>query len=318
MNDDHVNLLIQKYADGTITPGERRLLMEWFRSVDNAEVVWEGEGGERERVRNRMLAKLNKSIDAKPSRVVQIPFARVAAVLLVAVGIAVFGYFIVDKDSSEFNTVTNSYGKVHLVQLPDSSKVWLNASTTLRYNKSFTKHRELQLDGEAFFEVTKDPEHEFVIKTGEVTTTVVGTSFNVTAYKDDEWKTVAVVTGKVKVEDGYKQLALLTPARKLRYDGRTKKSEVLDADTSNVLSWTRGKLRFDGEPLSGITRLLSRWYGYSFTFTNTELKNCRYYLNLDNTLDIDEVMNVLREVTGVQIAIDHTSKSISINGTSCQ
>lgn len=319
MNPDQIGLLIEKYALGIITPEETRLLMDWYKTIGNQDVVWPAnESGEKESVRAKMLARLQKSIGAQPTRVISISFAKVAAAIVAVVGLTVLGYYFSGKNSTEFYTVTNSHEKVQLVLLPDSSRVWLNAATTLRYHPSFNEHRELELSGEAFFEVTKDPDHPFAIKTGEMTTTVVGTSFNVSAYNDDEWKVVSVITGKVRVNDADKELALLTPAKSLRYSKLSKQAMVLDTDTVSVVSWTRGKLQFAGKPLSEITKLLERRYGYSFTFGNRELENCRYYLNLSDTLKIDEVMNVLREAGGLQITINQINKSISINGTSCQ
>lgn len=314
MNPEQIGLLIEKYALGTITGEELRLLMEWYRNAGQHKVVWP-EG--RVPVQRRMLARLNKSFHTKPSKVVNISLARAAAVTAIAVGLAVFAFHLAERGSPQFYTVTNTLGKIQLVQLPDSSRVWLNASTTLKYDKSFKDNRRLELDGEAFFDVTKDPEHAFTIKTGEMTTTVVGTSFNVSAWKDDDWKSVSVVSGKVRVSDESKELALLSPSKSLRYDTRSRTATVISADTTYIKSWTRGKLQFNGNPLSEITRTLNRWYGYSFRFNNSKLENCRYYLNLDNSLKIDEVINVLREVAGLQIDIDHTSKSISINGTLC-
>lgn len=319
MNPGQIGILIEKYASGTITPEELDLLHEWYGSVNQQDVTWPvTRANGKHELHSKMLARLNSSIGATPAKVVSFPVLKIAAAVVVMIGLAVFGYYFASSESSQFYTVTNTHGKVQVVHLPDSSKVWLNAATTLRYSASFKTHRQLELEGEAFFDVTKDNEHPFAIKTGEITTTVVGTSFSVSAYDNDELKTISVVTGKVKVSESEKQLALLTPSKSLRYNSRTKEVAVVHADTSNTLSWTRGIFQFEGETLADIARSLSRWYGYSFQFTNKSLEKCSYYLNLDNSISIEEAMNVLKEAAGVEVAINHNTKSISINGTSCQ
>lgn len=319
MQPDQISQLIDKYARGSISAEESQILIEWYRSVEDQDVAWPlTQYGEKEELRTKMLARLNTGIGAKSASIISLKIFKVAAAVLVMIGLAIAGYYFSASNREEFYTVTNAGGSVQLVHLPDSSKVWLNAATTLRYNTSFSNRRELELEGEAFFEVTKDQQHPFSIKSGAITTTVLGTSFNVSAYSNDELKTVSVVTGRVKVSDDKQELALLTPSKTLRYDSRTKEVVVVNGDTASIISWIRGKLQFDGESLAEISRSLARWYGYSFVFRNKQLENCRYYLNLDNSITIEEAMNVLKEVAGVQVEINATTKSITINGTSCQ
>lgn len=295
-----------------------QMLMHWYRTSPVNEVNWPSESAdERQQLQDRMLKRLQSALPAQQARVIRFPWLRIAAALIILItGIALTFYFI-GRDNKSFITVTNPSGKIQMVVLPDSSRIWLNASSTLSYNKSFNKNRDLQLDGEAFFQVTHDPSRPFAVDAGGVKTVVLGTSFNIKAYRSDKNTKISVITGKVKVASESSQLAVLNPAQELKFDKTNGASNVSISDTSNVIAWQKGELRFSGQPLSEIAATLERWYGVRITFSNPGMANCRYYMSFDNNIPLHKLLGAMSAIAGMKYQADEKSKSISLSGNEC-
>src|SRR5690606_16871269 len=134
--------------------------------------------------------------------------------------------------------------------LPDGSLVWLNCTSSLRYLESFSgNERKVELVGEAFFEVMEDSLRPFIVYSGNLSTTALGTSFNVAAYPEKDMIEVALISGKVSINDHVRrdELMVLNPGMGMRYDRQTQKAirETINAD--KVLAWKSGVLIFDGD-----------------------------------------------------------------------
>jgi transmembrane sensor len=318
MTEEQLESLIQKYADGIASDEDIQMLMHWYRTSPVNEVNWPSENAdEKQQLQDRMLKRLQSALPARQARVIRFPWMRIAAALIILItGVAVSYYFI-GRDNRSLVTVTNPSGKIQMVILPDSSRIWLNALSTLSYNKSFNTSRDLQLDGEAFFQVTHDPSHPFTIDAGGVKTIVLGTSFNIKAYRSDKNTKVSVITGKVKVASGSRQLAVLNPSQELRFDRTNGTSNVSISDTSNVIAWQKGELRFSGQPLSEIAATLERWYGMRITFSNPGMANCRYYMSFDNNISLYKLLGAMSAIAAMKYQVDEQNKSISLSGNEC-
>jgi transmembrane sensor len=314
MTEQYIEELIQKYADGSASDEEIKILTDWYRKAPPAEVVWpSSDADEKEKVYNRMLGRLQSRIAPKRSRIYELPLLKAAAIFVVIIGVALLVYFL-KPFSTSYITVTNPSGKIQFVRLPDSSSVWLNASTTLRYTKKFTSNRSIQLDGEAYFDVTHDPEHPFTIATGDVQTTVLGTSFNIKAYQSNT-TTVSLITGKLRVESGSKELAILTPLEQLQFDRSNKIATASSLDTNTVLAWKKGILSFQGQTLADITEVLERWYSVKISFSTPGTEKCRYYMSFDNKMPLNELLGTMSEITEMKYTIN--KQTITISGKPC-
>lgn len=204
---------------------------------------------------------------------------RYAAVLVVVLGVSllVWNY----KSSPEPVRIVANQSTVTLVDrkaekgekirllLPDGSHAVLNAESKIVYLSDFGKEvRRLELEGEAFFEVKHDVTKPFIIKTGAVETTVVGTSFNVHAYREENEIKVAVLTGKVRVkstaEEKQASETILTPSEMATYqksDGKIKKEQV---EISNMVAWKDNTLILKNADFEEIKTTLERWYSVTF------------------------------------------------------
>ena len=330
MNEQYIEELIRKYAEGTASVDEAQKLMEWYSSSIKDEVQWPSvEVSEKEIVSQRILSRLQKTIASKTqnselriqnsesARVIHFPWQKIAAVLFVFFGVATILVFLLKPSSASLITVANPSGKIQLVMLPDSSKVWLNASTIIRYAKSFKKDRQVRLEGEAYFDVTRDANRPFVVETGDLATTVLGTSFNVKAFKADASTKISVISGKVKVTNNSKELGILSPSDELKFDRRNKTLSIAPIDTNNVLAWKNGKLKFNGESFAEIAVVLESWYGIQINFAGASVSRCRYYLSVENTVPIDTLLSMVSVVSDIRYVFDKNKTMVSISGQGC-
>ncbi len=176
----------------------------------------------------------------------------------------------------------NTRGNQSEIILPDGSRVWLNAESKLTYYPNFgAGSRTVYLSGEAFFEVEKNPDIPFIIHLGAHRIQVLGTSFNVKSYEDEETVETSVITGKVmfvkKAEHAGKNDSVyyITPNLKLALFKDSGQVETMRVDSREDMAWTQGKLVFKNESWDQIARILERTYDTAITFEDPALKNCR-------------------------------------------
>lgn len=177
--------------------------------------------------------------------------------------------------------VSTRHGSRSKIELPDGTKVWLNAGSRLTYADDFSNsHREVNLNGEAYFDVVTDPAHPLVVHTPAMSITVLGTRFDVRAYKEDVYAEATLVNGKISVALPGSKPVVLEPLQQFRVDqlGRT---QTTVADVASVAkptavpqphipdsvltatAWVRNELQFKKEPFDDVMRRLERWYNVS-------------------------------------------------------
>jgi ferric-dicitrate binding protein FerR (iron transport regulator) len=163
------------------------------------------------------------------------------------------------------------------ITLPDSSKVFLNAGSTISYPNKFTEEkRPVTLDGEAFFEVRPDPNKPFTITTPNTETTVLGTSFTVTAYPNENIEEVIVETGRVSFRNEHTQEnILLMPGDKGTYIKTNRLITKLKNANNNHLSWKTHLVEFNKESLASVFNTLEKTYLISFDTTSATINNCK-------------------------------------------
>lgn len=188
------------------------------------------------------------------------------------------------------------------VILSDGTHIWMNAGSVLTYPEYFRGNsREVSLSGEAYFEVTPDPQAPFRVKTQEMQLTVLGTSFNVKAYPEDEALTTTLVTGKIRqTYPALEKDIVLQPEEQAVY---TKEGHVLQIQTVNVrdaMAWKEGRIVMKNKTLKEIFTELSRWYDFDVDYRQEQLKEIRFYLNMNRYDDIRTVLAKLQKTNGVK------------------
>jgi ferric-dicitrate binding protein FerR (iron transport regulator) len=176
-----------------------------------------------------------------------------------------------EESRSEFrslNVLTTSRGSQCQVLLPDGTAIWMNAATSLKFPSRFSgKKRRVELDGEAYFEVSKNKSSPFEVLTGLQEVQVLGTHFNVSSYLDEAATKTTLLEGKVKViERQRRNDIILLPGEQSTLNGDAK-LQVAKVDVDNVVAWRSGLFQFQNSDLGHVTRQLARWYNVKFEFS---------------------------------------------------
>lgn len=159
------------------------------------------------------------------------------------------------------NTMSTPRGGQYRLTLPDGSKVWLNAASSITYPTAFTgKERVVAVTGEAYFEVAKNAAHPFIVNKGATSVMVLGTHFNVNAYDDETSLKVTLLEGSVKVSNASKRSAVLKPGEQAILTGDEQLTVDNTADVSAAVAWKNGIFHFHKASLQEVMRQLERWY----------------------------------------------------------
>ncbi|MDR0573547.1 MAG: FecR domain-containing protein [Tannerella sp.] len=212
----------------------------------------------------------------------------------------------VSTESKEtmYNQVVVPYGKKSSITFADGTKLWLNAGSRAVYPVEFEKNRrEVFIDGEAYFEVTKDIDRPFIVKTGTIDITVLGTTFNVSAYPTEHHIDVVLVSGCVEVGKGNKN-ARLYPDHAFTYDRQTMKQDIYSVDVYDYVCWKDGFLKFNGETLDNVLRRIEKYYALKVV-TNESFEQYRITGKLDMKESVEDVMRIIAEMAHVRYKIEN-------------
>jgi transmembrane sensor len=200
-----------------------------------------------------------------------------------------------------YNKIETPFGGKYQINLPDGSKVWLNSASTLRFPAFFSGDtREVELNGEAFFDIAKNPKKPFKVITKDQVVEVLGTQFNINSYSDEESFKTTLIEGSVKII--YKdRVVLLSPGQ--QFQPNLKSSKVVEADTEEVTAWKDGYFLFKDEDIQSIMRKVSRWYNVEVTYSG-DIPDVGFGGNISRSKDIDEVLNVLQLTNAVHFKVE--------------
>lgn len=235
----------------------------------------------------------------KPFKMLPV-LARVAAVLILCLGAyAVLRWMSNTSRKPIYTDVYTAYGEQKVLWMPDSTRIVLNAGSRLSYAFPYSDDKqEVFLEGEAFFEVAHAARRSFVVHSGKLSTTVLGTSFNVRAYKADPVISVQVKTGKVQVALADRMVTLL-PARQAVYLASTGQLQTRDVNTADIAGWTSNRLIFDDQPVMVILNELERVYNIRFNAVNKAALTRRYTIRL-NRMTLTYTLETVSALTGLQ------------------
>jgi len=246
-------------------------------------------------------------------------YMKAAAILLLPLLVAgglVYSYFgnqgKTTTDRQVISTIYAPLGSRVSFNLPDGTVGMLNSGSYLSYSIPFNNNREVNLEGEAWFEVSRDENHPFEISTGNSTVKVLGTSFNVSAYPAENYVEVVLQQGKVEFQDnkGDEKVTLLPSERLVFQDGNISKSVT---DPAKYNAWTEGKLVFRSDPMAEVARRIERWYNVKVELADQELEKYSFRATfLDDTLE--EVLRCLSMTSPIRYSIT-TPRELMQDGT---
>lgn len=197
-----------------------------------------------------------------------------------------------------YNTIATPRGGQYQVVLPDGSEVWLNAASSLKYPASFSglQERQVELTGEAYFEVAADKDKPFVVVSGQQSIEVLGTHFNVNAYRDEPATKTTLLGGSIRLHSEETEATyVLSPGQQAIKHGTS--FQVVKVDAQSAIAWKNGKFVFNGESLESILLKVARWYDVAIEFQDEQAKEIRFGGTMSRFENISKVLNKL-EITG--------------------
>jgi ferric-dicitrate binding protein FerR (iron transport regulator) len=204
-------------------------------------------------------------------------------------------------------------GGEYQLALADGTRVWLNSDSRLRFPLPFAAgEREVYLDGEAYFEVQRDEERPFIVRTDAGTVRVLGTAFNVSVYPEKRGIVTTLVTGKVVVAAG-EALVHLAPGEQAAWREGDERFSVQAVDAAHYTSWIKGVFEFEDTALCDILAYLSRWYNVDFEFADQEVAALRFTGGAKKYRPLEEFLRVIERSCEVQFNVKNTVIHVSAN-----
>ena len=329
--------LLKKYFKNECTPDEVDEVFKWFET--NAknkggrilmEQLWsEIEDRKVEEVDfDNLLDKIHHQINIetaeeefshqklKTLRVAANYFVKIAATLFIPLMILssyLFYQKIKEKNEVIYSEITSPLGSRTSFELPDGSKVWLNHGSSLRFPLKFNgSYRELELKGEAYFEIVHNEKQPLIVKTNDIQVKVLGTKFNVMAYPDDQDIEVTLKSGKVAIQRPGKygsseNLLVLRPNQQAIFNKKEKTIKYRSIRTERFISWKDGKLIFINDPINLIMKRLERWYNVDIVLKDKELYNYTYTATFTDE-QLTQVLDLLKVATPIKYKIIPSKK----------
>lgn len=257
--------LLYRFFEGRASVDEMRTVKEWAEASEENNILLRRE---RKFFDAMILVEPLKKVDLDSGfrwgkRYLIREFMKVASIVLITVSIT-FGLFSIgndDKDEIAMQTITVPAGQRVNLELPDGSNVWLNAGTVMQYPASFMKNkREITLDGEAYFEVAHNEKSPFIVHTHAMDVEVLGTEFNVEAYKRRKVFETSLIQGKVRIKSPSDEKTFLVLSPNYKTSLKDNKLVVSKIEDYNVYRWREGLYCFKNKPFIEILENLERYY----------------------------------------------------------
>ena len=319
---------IRKYLNGTANPHEFSEVLEAMCANEGEDQIsaelsdsWNKSMEETvpEKENSLLLGKIHYQIAREESAIVirrlriYRNLLKVAAVLIVGLFIATITIY--KKAPSEQyaevrENVTTPYGARTNFKLADGTEVWLNSGSTISFPKQFSSIRNIELTGQAYFKVVKDGK-PFLVKTSYGSIEVMGTSFDVKAYKGEDFKTT-LVEGSVKVNNATDRQVILKPGQQVLINSAYEFS-VKSVNTDLTTSWREGKLIFEKEPFRNVAKELERWYNVKIELHGEKLKKLGY----TGTIEMEtfgEVLELINVTAPIKYTFNKDTRLLKISG----
>lgn len=317
-----ISKIVKKYLSGRFSPETEEKVQRWIIKDENTESkesasleYWDSLDVAPNAKTHSALDRVNQRIGYSQTHIFKVPLykklSRIAAVLIPLFVVA-GGYLYYNSTKDNLIEVTVAYGEEKHIFLPDSSEIWINAGTTIKYPKEFKKEqRTVYLDGEAYFSVQKNISKPFIVETNNLSVKVLGTRFNVKAYTSDENVVTTLTSGKVEVTADNNSY-ILKPNEQLTFNTKTSTTIVDEVPPNETDAWLSGQLIFTDASFSDILQTLERKFNLSIT-NNATISPTKIYTvkflkdeQLNDILNIlGEIMNIKYQKQGNQLIIDN-------------
>lgn len=249
------------------------------------------------------LQKLHNEINPK-SNIIKLwrTYKKIASVIVISLSIFGSGYItskIINKDNQKYYLVTADKSKGEFI-LPDSTKVWLNSNSRLTYDNNFSKEsRSVKLEGEGFFEVTKDKQKPFNVEMDNVSIEVLGTKFNARNYKHEDIEEVVLAKGSVKISGNMFASVILNPNERFTLNKKRYHKKIELVSSHNYSTWFDKHLNFEESTLEDIFTQLEKWYNVKIDVSSNVNLYSRMSLKIFHE-PIDDILRVISTINNLE------------------
>lgn len=310
MNAKQLKKLFDVYLKNKLNKTDKSLLQNWYDSFGESEQGVPGlENSSREKqLKNELLDRIQLQLNAPEKRVRKLfTFSNIAAaVAVISLGGLAALFFRADEIKNakstgiQFQTVETSVGQMKKVTLPDGTIVHLNANSSMKVPVAFSaKDRQFYLlEGEAFFEVAKDKQRPFIIHNQQLEVKVLGTSFNVRAYRKLADIKVSVRTGKVRVSGNGKIYGDLTPGQQITYHKSDQTAQLGSTGLTDQKAWIAGKVALENAGFDELALVMHNLYGVNLKNERANSKIYSYNLTIRSDRSLKETMRLICAIHG--------------------
>lgn len=330
--------LLKRYLEGDQKEGDKEQISIWFSDLQGEVLLrkeykrfWAespedfDDGYDGSLILNSIYHKIKLDESMKLGgnklvpRIINI-LSRVAAVLFIPLFVFVLMYrnnFISTTEEMAYSEIFSPLGTRTQFYLPDGSSGWLNGGSYLEFPLSFKgKSRDVELRGEAYFDVISNPKKPFIVTGNDIEVIARGTSFNVTAYPEEQLVSITLIHGAIDVSgnrDGISQFTNISePGTMLSYDLKTSSCNTSAVDINKITSWKDGRLVFRDETFDEVVKKINRWYNVNIEIKDKILESYSYRATFEDER-LDEVLKLLK--LSAPIAYKDVGRSIKEDGT---
>lgn len=308
---DYIQRIIHAFTASTTEHAEKvtKEVHQWLLSPEHADEkeaalysLWDATKGHASKDTWKSLSDVYKKIGAEknPTANNHLKIWRYAAAI-VLLTVSISGTFFLTKNFNSEVTMVENFtpdGNMNRIELPDGSIVQTNSGTLLLYPETFKGDtRTVYLIGEANFNVKKNPNKPFIVKSTTVSVTAIGTEFNVAAYPDSDHIITTLINGKIKVDcDGSKKSYILTPGQQVTYKKNSATSSFENANLEDVTAWQKGIFVFRGNTMKEIMNALEHRFNVTFQCNISQFNEDKYNFRFRQSASIEEIMNIMQEI----------------------
>ncbi len=334
MTDPGLLLLIRFVSDNNLTISELTFLRDWITLPENRETInkwmhsiwFNAPEKESELTFNQLINAINEQYYTKKSHIfgsheaVQL-FQKLAAILIIPVILFFVYYTWIRKPvpkNIDYTEAIVPMGQKSEIVLPDSTHIWLNSASHLRYPVKFgSATREVFLDGEAYFEVKHKGHIPFVVHTSDLVVKVLGTKFNVKTYPDDEEVETALLEGEVHLQvstdlgEDHVKILVMKPGEMINYSRANSSVLKTGFKADEIISWRNNRLIFRDDTFDKLVKKVERWYNVKIIYDQSLFKDKKLTVELLEGESLERLFQIIEKTIHVNYKID--KQNIYIN-----
>lgn len=207
--------------------------------------------------------------------------------------------------AAQYNTLTTPRGGQYQVRLPDGTKVWLNAASSIRYPVAFTgKERRVEITGEAYFEVWPNAARPFMVTAGNMQVKVLGTHFNINAYTDEASVKATLLEGSISVKAANGPAVAVTPGQQAQLSKEGEIRLIKKADVDEAVAWKKGLFVFHSADLPAVMRELTRWYDVEVIYKDSYMSGYHFSGTIRRQEELPKILKMLELTGGIHFEIE--------------